>query len=88
VYSSGAIGRLVSQDVIGLIRYLHEHPGQPIPLSEAIGGLPSRITREEGSACHAKQSMSMSDELQKESMPMGQPDQESMPIGQPDEDSL
>ncbi len=25
VYSSGAIGRLVPQDVIGLVRYLHEH---------------------------------------------------------------
>jgi peroxiredoxin len=25
VYSSGAIGRLVPEDVIGLIRYLHEH---------------------------------------------------------------
>ena len=26
VYSSGAIGRLVPEDVIGLIRYLREHP--------------------------------------------------------------
>jgi peroxiredoxin len=26
VYSSGAIGRLVAQDAIGLIRYLREHP--------------------------------------------------------------
>jgi hypothetical protein len=25
VYSSGAIGRLVPQDVIGLVRYLREH---------------------------------------------------------------
>ena len=25
VYSSGAIGRLVPEDVIGLVRYLHEH---------------------------------------------------------------
>jgi hypothetical protein len=25
VYSSGAIGRLVADDVIGLIRYLREH---------------------------------------------------------------
>src|SRR5215471_8306740 len=25
VYSSGAIGRLVPDDVIGLVRYLHEH---------------------------------------------------------------
>jgi hypothetical protein len=25
VYSSGAIGRLVPEDVIGLIRYLREH---------------------------------------------------------------
>ena len=24
-YSSGAIGRLVPDDVIGLVRYLHEH---------------------------------------------------------------
>ncbi|MEO3868881.1 redoxin domain-containing protein [Nonomuraea sp. B12E4] len=27
VYSSGAIGRLVPEDVAGLIRYLHEHQG-------------------------------------------------------------
>ena len=26
VYSSGAIGRLVPEDVIGLVRYLREHP--------------------------------------------------------------
>ena len=26
VYSSGAIGRLVPDDVVGLVRYLHEHP--------------------------------------------------------------
>ena len=26
VYSSGAIGRLVPEDVIGLLRYLHNHP--------------------------------------------------------------
>jgi hypothetical protein len=26
VYSSGAIGRLVPDDVIGLVRYLREHP--------------------------------------------------------------
>jgi hypothetical protein len=25
VYSSGAIGRLVPEDVIGLVRYLREH---------------------------------------------------------------
>jgi peroxiredoxin len=25
VYSSGAIGRLVPEDVVGLVRYLHEH---------------------------------------------------------------
>jgi hypothetical protein len=25
VYSSGAIGRLVPEDVVGLIRYLREH---------------------------------------------------------------
>ena len=25
VYSSGAIGRLAPEDVIGLVRYLHEH---------------------------------------------------------------
>ena len=34
-----------------------------------------------------KQSMSMSDEPQEESMSMGQPDQESMSMGQPHEDS-
>ena len=28
VYSSGAIGRLVPEDVIGLIRYLREHAAQ------------------------------------------------------------
>ena len=27
VYSSGAIGRLVPDDVVGLIRYLHDHAG-------------------------------------------------------------
>jgi peroxiredoxin len=26
VYSSGAIGRLVPDDVVGLVRYLREHP--------------------------------------------------------------
>lgn len=26
VYSSGAIGRLVPEDVVGMLRYLHEHP--------------------------------------------------------------
>lgn len=26
VYSSGAVGRLVPKDVLGLVRYLHEHP--------------------------------------------------------------
>src|SRR5207245_3750453 len=33
VYSSGAIGRLVPQDVIGLVRYLreHAHASQPPP---------------------------------------------------------
>jgi peroxiredoxin len=25
VYSSGAIGRLVPEDVVGLVRYLHDH---------------------------------------------------------------
>lgn len=29
VYSSGAIGRLVPEDVVGLIRYLREHAGTP-----------------------------------------------------------
>jgi peroxiredoxin len=36
VYSSGAIGRLTPEDVIGLIRYLREHaPRQPIVISGA-----------------------------------------------------
>ena len=26
VYSSGAIGRLVPEDVVGMVRYLREHP--------------------------------------------------------------
>lgn len=29
VYSSGAIGRLVPEDVIGLVRYLRQHAGAP-----------------------------------------------------------
>jgi hypothetical protein len=29
VYSSGAIGRLVPEDVIGLVRYVREHEPQP-----------------------------------------------------------
>ncbi|HZC54320.1 MAG TPA: peroxiredoxin family protein [Mycobacterium sp.] len=29
VYSSGAIGRLVPEDVVGLIRYLRQHPAAP-----------------------------------------------------------
>ena len=31
VYSSGAIGRLVPEDVIGLVRYLREHPPAATP---------------------------------------------------------
>jgi hypothetical protein len=27
VYSSGAIGRLVPEDVVGLVRYVREHTG-------------------------------------------------------------
>jgi hypothetical protein len=29
VYSSGAIGRLVPEDVVGLIRYVREHAAAP-----------------------------------------------------------
>jgi hypothetical protein len=31
VYSSGAIGRLVPEDVIGLIRYLRKHAAPATP---------------------------------------------------------
>jgi peroxiredoxin len=35
VYSSGAIGRLVPDDIIGLVRYLHEHTNASQPPSTA-----------------------------------------------------
>jgi hypothetical protein len=35
VYSSGAIGRLVPDDVIGLVRYLREHTHASQPPSTA-----------------------------------------------------
>jgi hypothetical protein len=29
VYSSGAIGRLVPEDIVGMVRYVREHPAAP-----------------------------------------------------------
>jgi hypothetical protein len=41
VYSSGAIGRLVPDDVAGLVRYVREHAAtSALPSGEAAGGAP------------------------------------------------
>jgi hypothetical protein len=47
----------------------------------------TQIRNREGISMSHEQSMSMSDEPQKESMSMGQPDQESMSMGQPEQES-
>jgi hypothetical protein len=48
----------------------------------------TQIRNKEGISMSHEQSMSISDEPQKESMAMGQPDQESMAMGQPDQESM
>jgi hypothetical protein len=86
-------GDVTSVDLSGLANL--SRPGSAFSVQAGYGikdslraRMSTQIRNREGSAMSHEESLSMSGELQEESMSMGQPEEESMSMRQPEEESM